>query len=155
MLAGWVQEHGAEVHFGERGTFEQRREGHMVQSRNDFAVSSLDCGWTGEDSDWLLSDHACIGWSLVVGQLERVDEWQVVDWDRLAMTLADEDEGWYVGLAEDTAYDKLLNLQRNHLKSLRMCGRGKWWWNEKIAAQLVVLRDHSRRLRQNGDSIRE
>ena len=48
----------------------------------------------------------------MVGELERVDEQQVVDWNRLGITLPDEDEGWYVRLAGDTAYDKLLDLRQ-------------------------------------------
>ena len=44
MLAKWVQECGAEVHFGEGGTFERRRRGGVVQSRIDFIVSSPESG---------------------------------------------------------------------------------------------------------------
>ena len=93
VLAEWVQEHGAEVHFGRRGNFEGRHRGDVVQSRIDFVVLSPHCGWTGEDSDWLLSDHACIGGFLVVVELGKVDERQGVEWHRLGITLADEDEG--------------------------------------------------------------
>ena len=55
----------------------------------------------------------------------RTDRREVVDWDRLAVTLADEDEGWYNDLVGGTAYDKLLDLRRRHLKSIRVCGRSK------------------------------
>ena len=126
----------------------------MVQSQIDCVVLSPDCSWKGEDDDWLQSDHACIERSLLVGELERVDERQVVDWDRLTITLADEDQGWYVGLAIDMAYDKLLDLRRKHVKSLRVCGHSKRWWNWKIAAQLAVVRDHRWRLGRNRDWIR-
>ena len=154
VLLEWVQEHGAEVHFGGGGTVERRRGGDMVQSQIDCVVLSPDCSWKGEDDDWLQSDHACIERSLLVGELERVDERQVVDWDRLTITLADEDQGWYVGLAIDMAYDKLLDLRRKHVKSLRVCGHSKRWWNWKIAAQLAVVRDHRWRLGRNRDWIR-
>ena len=81
------------MHFGGGGNFEGRHRGDVVQSRIDCAVLSPHCGWTGEDSDWLLSDHACIGGSLVVVELGKVDERQGVEWHRLSITLADEDEG--------------------------------------------------------------
>ena len=94
MLAERVQELGAEVHFGEGGTFERRRGREVVQSRIDFVVTSPDSGWTDEDTDWLLSDHSSIGGSLVIEEVRKVDRREVVDWDKLAATLTDEDEGW-------------------------------------------------------------
>ena len=42
VLAEWVLERGAKVHFGEGGTFERRRGREVVQSRIDFAVTSPD-----------------------------------------------------------------------------------------------------------------
>ena len=66
----------------------------MVQSRIGFAVTSPDSGWTDEDDDWLLSDHSSIDGSLVIGKISRTDGREVVDWDGLAATLADEDERW-------------------------------------------------------------
>ena len=44
MLAEWVLEQGAGVHFGEGGTFEQRRGRDVEQFRIDFAVTSPDSG---------------------------------------------------------------------------------------------------------------
>lgn len=93
VFAEWVQEHGVEVYFGDGGTFEQRRGGDVVPTRTDFEVLSPDCSWTSEDGNCFLSVHACIRGSLVVGELERVDKRQVVEWDRLPVILADEDEG--------------------------------------------------------------
>ena len=127
VLAGWVQEHGAEIHFGEGGTFERRRRVGVVQSDIDFVESLPNSGWTSAVEDWLLSDHASIGGSLVVGELGRVDGREVIDWDKLAVTLADEDEGWYRDLVRETAYDKLLDLRRKPLKTLRVCMRIKRW----------------------------
>ena len=54
-----------------------------------------------------------------------------------------------------TAYDKLLDLRRTHLKLLMMCGRSKWWWNGEISAQLAVVRDHWRRYGRNGGWVME
>ena len=68
-----------------------------------------------KDTDWLLSDHSSIGGLLVIDEVRRADRREVVDWDRLAATLADEDEGWYRDLVGETAYDKLLDLRRRHL----------------------------------------
>ena len=93
----------------------------MVQSRIDFAVASLDSGWTDEGADWLLSDHPSIGGSLVIGEGRRMAGREVVVSDRLATTLADDDEGWYRDLEGETSYDKLLDLRRKHLKLLQVC----------------------------------
>ena len=155
VVAEWVLERGAEVHFGEGGTLERRRGREVVQSRIDFVVTSPDSGWTGEDADWLLSDHSSIGGSLVVGEMRKTESREVVDWDRLAETLADEEEGWYGDLVGETTYDKLLDLRRKHLKLLRVCGRSKRWWNGENAAQLAVVRDHRRRYGRNGVWVRE
>ena len=127
VLAEWVLERGAEVHFGVGGTFERRRGRDVVQSRIDFAVASPDSGWTDGDADWLLSDHSSIGGSLVVGEVGRMDRREIVEWNRLAATLADRDKGWYGGLVGVMAYDKLLDLRRKHLKMLKVCGRSKRW----------------------------
>ena len=80
-----------------------------------------------------MSDHSSIGGSLVIGEVRRADRREVVDWDRLATTLADEDEGWYGDLVGETAYDKLLNLRQKHLKLLNVCGRSKRWWTGEIS----------------------
>ena len=44
VLAEWVLERGAEIHFGEEGTFERRRGSGVVEALIDFAVASLDSG---------------------------------------------------------------------------------------------------------------
>ena len=123
MLAEWVLERGAEIHVGEGGTLERRRGSSIVQTQIDFAVASPDSGWTDEDADWLMSDHSSIGGSLGIGEVKRTVGREVFDWDRLATTLADEDEGWYGDLVGKTMYDKLLDLRRKHLKLLKVCGR--------------------------------
>ena len=55
----------------------------------------------------------------------------------------------------ETAYDKLLDLRRKHLKLLRVCGKNKRWWNGEIAAQLAVVPDHRRRYGRNGEWVKE
>ena len=155
VLAEWVLEWGAEVYFGEGGTFERRRGRDVVQSQIDFGITSPDSGWTDEDTDWLRSDHSSIGGSWVVGEVRRMDRREVVDWDGLTATLANEDERWYGGLVGETALDKLLDLRRKHLKLLKVCGKSKRSWNGEIAAQLGVVRDHRRRYGCNGEWVRE
>ena len=155
VLAEWVLERGAEVHFGVGGTFQRRRGSDVVQSWIAFAVTSPDSGWMDEDADWLLLDHSSIGQSLVVGEVRRMDRREVVDWDRLGATLADKDEGWYGGLVGVTAYNKLLDLRRKHLKLLTVCGKSKRWWNEEIAPQLAIVRDHRRMYGCNGQWVRK
>ena len=83
-----------------------------MQSRIDFVVKSPDSGWTSGDTDWLLSVHSSIGGSLVIDEVKKADRREVVDWDKLATTLTDEDERWYGDLMGETAYDKLLDLRR-------------------------------------------
>ena len=155
VLADWVLERGAEVHFWEAGTFERRRGRDVVQSRIDFAVTLPDSGWMDADADWLLSDHSSIGGSFVIAEVARMDRSEVVEWHGVTATLADNDEGWYGGLVGVTAYDKLLDLRRKHLKLLRVCGRSKRWWNGEIAAQLATVCDHRRRYGRNGQWVRE
>ena len=125
VLAEWVLERGAEVHFGKGGTFERRRGREVMQSQIDFVVTSPDSGWTSGDTDWLRSDHSSIGGSLVIDEVKKADRREVVDWDKLTTTLTDEDERGYGDLMGETAYDKLLDLRRKHLKLLRVCGKSK------------------------------
>lgn len=62
-----------------RGTFERRWRGGVVQSRIHVVVSSLDGGWISEADDCLLSDNASIGGSMIVGELGRVHERDVIE----------------------------------------------------------------------------
>lgn len=75
----WVEEQVAEVHFGKWGTFERRGNGGVVQSRLNFAEASRDSGCMVEASDWLLSDHASVVLSLVVGDHLQMMDREVVD----------------------------------------------------------------------------
>ena len=120
MLANWVDEQGADVHFGEGGTFKRRRNGEVVQSRIDFAVALWECGWMVEDSDWLLLDHASMAGSLVVGDLRQVVDREVIHGDRLGGSLVNKDQRWYNKLVGRTAYEKLLDLQACHIKRLKV-----------------------------------
>lgn len=54
-------------------------------------MASTKCRGMVESSEWLLSDHANVAGSLVVGDISGVVEREVIDWDRLGRTLSDED----------------------------------------------------------------
>ena len=69
--------------------------------------------------------------------------------------LVDEDEGWYLDLVGETAYDKLLDLWKKNMKKLKVCGRSKPWWSGTIATQLGVVRGYRRGHGWDGDWIRE
>ena len=44
----------------------------------------------------------------------------------MAITVADEGEGWNRELAGATAYDRLVDFRRRHLKWIQVCSRSKW-----------------------------
>lgn len=98
-----------------------------------------------------MSDHASISGSLWMGEVARVDLREVIDWEKLAVTLLDEHKEWYGCLEGETAYHKLLDLRWKHLKKLRVCGKSKRWWSDGIAKQLAVVSDYCRRHRRNGE----
>ena len=62
----------------------------------------------------------------------------------MALTVAEEDGGWYEGLAGDSAYEHLVDYRRRHLKRIRICGRSKRWWDSDLSSQVKVVR-HARR----------
>ena len=66
-------------------------------------MASTKCRWMVERSEWLLSDHANVARSLVVGDISGVVDREVIDWDRLGRTLSDEDVSEYDGLVGGTA----------------------------------------------------
>ena len=62
-----------------------------------------------------------------------VDSREAVDWEAVALTVADEDGGWYECLAGDSAYERLTEFRRRHLKRIRICGRSKRWWDSELS----------------------
>ena len=54
-----------------------------------------------------------------------VDFREAVDWDAVALTVADENEGWYGSRAGDSAYERLVDFRKRHLKRIRICDRSK------------------------------
>ena len=74
----------------------------------------------------LLSDH----WGLLVdmegdNEIEPIER-VVVDWDRVDETVEkgkkkeEVNENWYWGLKGETAYNKVLEFRRNHLRTIKI-----------------------------------
>ena len=63
----------------------------------------------------------------------------------MARTVTDEGEGWYGDLIGDSAYERLVDFRRRHLKRLRICGRSKRWWDSDLSEQFKVVRRARRR----------
>ena len=59
--------------------------------------------------------------------------------------VADEDEAWYESLVGDSAYERLVDLRRQHLKRIRICGRSKRWWDFALSDQVRAVRQARRR----------
>ena len=91
--------------------FEGSRGGRTVASWIDLAVEGGGAHLGVLEAKWGLSDHShhsVIGGVVQVGYLVGVvDTREAVDWDVVALAVADEDEGWYEDLTGDTAYDRL------------------------------------------------
>ena len=141
VLSDWVDGLGARVSFGARETFCRRRLGRIVSSRIDFCMLSPDADWESWDASWGLSDHCAIGGESLVevgGGRELVREG--IDWPLVACTLLDADEGWYDGLLGESAYEKLVDFRRRHVKSLRIGGRSKRWWIHELGTQVAKVR---------------
>ena len=89
-----MQERGAELVAGREHTFERTREGVRVASRIDFAVVGGGAHLGPLKTGWGLSDNSAIGGMVRVVALAGVaDVREAVDWDTVALTVADEDEG--------------------------------------------------------------
>lgn len=81
-----------------------------------------------------MSDLASIRGMVHVAALEGViDVQDAVDWLQVGVTLAYEEEGWYHSSVGDTAYENLVDFMSQHLKSLRIHGRSKRWWESELA----------------------
>ena len=78
----------------------------------------------------------------------------VVDWDRVDETVGkgkkkeEVNEDYYWELKGVIAYDKLLEFQENHIKTIKIVARRKRWWNEDLTKQLKKVR----RVRRGGKS---
>ena len=66
------------------------------------------------------------------------------------MTVDGEGNDWYEGLAGESAYEKLVEFRRLHLKRIRICGRRKRWWDSELSAQVKVVRRERRGWRRVG-----
>ena len=141
VLNRWMEERGARLVKGEGNTFECTRGGKEVASWIDFAVEGCRASLGSLKGDWGLSDHSMLGGVVRVNSLiEVVDTREVVDWAAVALTVAGEEEGWYEGLTGGSAYEKLVDFRRRHLKRIRICGRSKRWWDYDLSDQVRVVR---------------
>ena len=141
-----MQERGARLVKGEGHTFEPSREGERVASRIDFTVEGGGARLGALETEWGLSDHSAIGGVVRVDDLGGVvDCREAVDWDAVGLTVAGEDEGWYEVLIGDSAYERLVDFRRRHLKRIRICGRSKRWWDSELSDQVRAVRRARRR----------
>ena len=73
-----------------------------------------------------------------------------VDWEKVQLTVADEREAWYGELVGVTAYDKLVDFRSRYLKTIRICGRSKRWWDAGLTEQVRGVRGERRRVSSVG-----
>ena len=141
VLRSWMQERGADLVIGRESTFERTRAVVRVASRIDFAVVGGGARLGPLRSEWGLSDHSAIGGVVRVDPLVSVvDMREAVDWDAVALTVAEEEKGWYEGLVGGSAYERLVDFRRRHLKRIRICGRSKRWWDSDLSCQVRAVR---------------
>ena len=140
-MQSWMEERGARLVKGEGNTFERTHEGVTVASWIDFAVEGGGAQLGPLESVWGLSDHSASGVVVRMDALEGVvDSREAVDWDAVALTVADRDKEWYGDLAGDSAYERLVDFRRHHLKRIRICGRSKRWWDSDLSKQVRAVR---------------
>ena len=70
--------------------------------------------------------------------------WDAVDWLKVQVTVADENYWWYESLDRGSAYARLVDLRRRHLRKIKICGRSKRWWNADLTGQVKAVH-HARR----------
>ena len=146
VLNRWMEERGVRLVKGEGNTFERTGGGVRVTSWIDFAVEGGGASLGSLEGEWELSDHSMIGGVVRVDTLVGVvDAREVVDWDAVALTVADEEEGWYEGFAGGSAYEKLVDFCRRQLKRIGICGRSKRWWDSDLSDQVKAVRRARRR----------
>ena len=122
----WMQERGARLVKGKGNTFERTCGGGVVASQIDFAVEGGGAHLGSLGVVWGLSDHSEIGGVVQVASLEGLlDFREAVDWDAVVLTVADEDERWYGDLIGDSAYERMMDFWRRHLKRIRICSQSK------------------------------
>ena len=90
---------------------------------------------------WGLSDYSAIGCMVAVeGFEEAVGYRDAVDWLKVQVTVADEHEGWYECLDGDSAYGRVVDSRRRHLKTIRICVRSNRWWDTDLTEQVEAVR---------------
>ena len=126
VLEDWRCERGVRLLRGRRHTFERRRGDGVVTSWIDFALSGGGVERGGLSTGWGLSVHSVIGCQVAIDGLEDVvGHRDAVDWLEVQMVVEGDREDWYEGLVCETAYEKLVDFRRAHLKRIKICGRSK------------------------------
>ena len=72
----------------------------------------------------------------------------VVDWEKVEATVGEnkeEEKGgnkeqWYKELEGNTAYERLIDFRKRHLKQIDIGGRSKRWWDEELTDLSSVVR---------------
>ena len=120
-------------------------------SRIDFALAGGGAERGGLSAGWGLSDHSAIGCVVAVDDLEGAVRCRdAVDWMKVQVTVEGEGEDWYEGSVGVSAYEKLVDFRRRHLKRIKICGRSKRWWDSELSAQVKVVRRERRGWRRVG-----
>ena len=68
-----------------------------------------------------------------------MDVRDTIDWVKVGVMLADEEDVWYNSLVGDTAYEKLVDFRSLYLKSVRILWRSKRWWDSELPKQVTVV----------------
>ena len=141
VLYNWMVARGARLVRGMEHTFERRRGNGVVVSRIDFAIAGGGREPGSLVTSWGLSNHSAIGCMMAVEGFEEVVGYRdAVDWLKVQVTVADEHEGWYECLDGDSAYERLLDFRRRHLKKIRICGRSKRSRDTDLTGQVTAVR---------------
>ena len=98
----------------------------MVVSRIDFAIAGGGREPGTRVRGWGLSDHSAIGCMVAVEEFEEAVGYRdAVDWLMVQVTVGDEHKGWYECLDWDSAYVRVVDFRRRHLKKISICGGAK------------------------------
>ena len=145
VLEDWRRGRGARLLRGREHTFERRRGGVVVVSRIDFALAGAGMEHGGLWAGWGLSDYSAIGCVVAVDDLvDVVGHRDAVDWLKVQVTVEGEEVKWYRTLTGESAYEKMVDFRRLHLKRIRICESSKQWWDSDLSAQVKVVRRERR-----------
>lgn len=118
----------------------------MITSRIDFAIPGSGVEPSTLSLGWRLSDYSAIGCLVAVDDVKNVVGYrEAVDWLKVLITVADKSEDWYGTLVMGSAYERLVDFRKRHLKRLKICGRSQRWLDADLSRQVKAIQ----RERQN------